>query len=92
MNHTDLILSGGSVVTANEQWDVFDTGAVVIRGENIVEVGPANEITKKYKNSLTIDCSGKTIIPGLINAHTHAPMTLLRGLADDRRLDVWLLG
>ena len=49
MNHTDLILSGGSVVTANEQWDVFDTGAVVIRGENIVEVGPADEIKKKYK-------------------------------------------
>jgi len=89
---TDLILSGATVVTANETWDIFDTGTVVIRGDNIVEVGSANEINNQYENALTIDCSGKTIIPGLINAHTHAAMTLLRGLADDRRLDVWLLG
>ena len=92
MKPKDLILTGATVVTANEEWDVFDTGAVVIRGDNIVKVGSANEINKQYKNALTIDCSGKIIIPGLINAHTHAPMTLLRGLADDRRLDVWLLG
>ena len=92
MKPTDLILSGATVVTANETWDVFDTGTVVIRGDNIVEVGSANEINNQYENALTIDCSGKTIIPGLINAHTHAAMTLLRGLADDRRLDVWLLG
>ena len=52
MNSKDFILSGGSVVTANEQWDVFDTGAVVISGENIVEVGPANEIKEKYSNLL----------------------------------------
>ena len=92
MKPTDLILSGATVVTANETWDVFDTGTVVIRGDNIVEVGSSNEINNQYENALTIDCSGKTIIPGLINAHTHAAMTLLRGLADDRRLDVWLLG
>ena len=92
MKPTDLILSGATVVTANETWDIFDTGTVVIRGDNIVEVGSANEINNQYENALTIDCSGKTIIPGLINAHTHAAMTLLRGLADDRRLDVWLLG
>ena len=40
----------------------------------------------------TIDCNGKVLMPGLINAHTHVPMTLLRGLADDLRLDVWLMG
>ncbi|HCU80112.1 MAG TPA: amidohydrolase [Chloroflexi bacterium] len=92
MKPKDLILTGATVVTANEAWDVFSAGAVVIRRDNILEVGSANEINNKYKNALTIDCSGKTIIPGLINAHTHASMTLLRGLADDRRLDVWLLG
>ena len=40
----------------------------------------------------TIDCGGRVVMPGLVNAHTHVPMTLLRGLADDLRLDVWLMG
>ena len=62
MKPTDLILSGATVVTANETWDIFDTGTVVIRGDNIVEVGSANEINNQYENALTIDCSGKTII------------------------------
>ena len=39
-----------------------------------------------------MDCENKVLMPGLINAHTHVPMTLLRGLADDLRLDVWLMG
>src|SRR5580693_4139241 len=41
---------------------------------------------------LTVDCGGRVVMPGLVNAHTHAAMTLLRGLADDLRLDVWLMG
>jgi 5-methylthioadenosine/S-adenosylhomocysteine deaminase len=39
-----------------------------------------------------IDCAGKVLMPGFVNTHTHVPMTLLRGLADDLRLDVWLMG
>ncbi len=46
----------------------------------------------EYDAAETIDCRGRVVMPGLVNAHTHAPMTLLRGLADDLRLDVWLLG
>ena len=48
MKTTDLILSGATVVTANETWDVFDTGTVVIRGDNIVEVGSSYEINNQY--------------------------------------------
>jgi 5-methylthioadenosine/S-adenosylhomocysteine deaminase len=57
-------------------------------------VGPEGEIKKEYaaRGQETIDCHGKVLMPGLINAHTHVPMTLLRGLADDLRLDVWLMG
>jgi 5-methylthioadenosine/S-adenosylhomocysteine deaminase len=55
-------------------------------------VGPQQEITRDYTANETIDCGGKILMPGLINAHTHVPMTLLRGLADDLRLDVWLMG
>jgi len=54
-------------------------------------VGDA-QIANQYTPAQVIDCGGQLLMPGLINAHTHAPMTLLRGLADDLRLDVWLLG
>ncbi|MBK7448145.1 MAG: amidohydrolase family protein [Anaerolineales bacterium] len=50
------------------------------------------ELKKEYSATETIDCGGKVLMPGLVNAHTHVPMTLVRGLADDLRLDVWLMG
>ncbi|HET91893.1 MAG TPA: amidohydrolase [Chloroflexi bacterium] len=92
MIHADIILTGGSVATMNDEYDLFDPGAVAVRGENIEAVGPAHRIAEAYTADETVDCSGCAVIPGLINAHTHAPMTLLRGLADDLRLDVWLMG
>ena len=92
MEEADLILKGGIVVTMNAAGDVFDPGAVVVQGDRIVAVGPAAEVTAQYTARETVDCAGQAVIPGLVNAHTHLPMTLLRGLADDRRLDVWLLG
>ncbi|MEE8390563.1 MAG: amidohydrolase [Anaerolineae bacterium] len=88
----DVILTGGSVATMNGEFDLFNPGAVAIRGGNIEAVGPADQITAAYAAEDVVDCSGCAVIPGLINAHTHAPMTLLRGLADDLRLDVWLMG
>ena len=91
MEEADLILKGGIVVTMNAAGDVFDPGAVVVQGGRIVAVGPA-EVAAQYTARETVDCAGQAVIPGLVNAHTHLPMTLLRGLADDRRLDVWLLG
>jgi len=92
MEEADLILKGGIVVTMNAAGDVFDPGAVVVQGDRIVAVGPVAEVTAQYTARETVDCAGQAVIPGLVNAHTHLPMTLLRGLADDRRLDVWLLG
>jgi len=88
----DLILSGGTVVTMDDRYLVIHDGSVVLRGERIVAVGTRQEIAQTYTADETIDCSGKYILPGLINAHTHVPMTLLRGMADDLRLDVWLIG
>ncbi len=92
MNKADTILTGGIVVTMNRQYDIFMDGAVAIRGENIVAVGTSADITARFEAETVIDCAGQIIMPGLVNAHTHVPMTLLRGLADDLRLDVWLLG
>ncbi|MDY6872533.1 MAG: amidohydrolase, partial [Chloroflexota bacterium] len=55
-------------------------------------VGPEEEVLEEVQSDKVMDCDGKILMPGLINAHTHVPMTLLRGLADDLRLDVWLMG
>ena len=88
----DRILTNATVITMDAQWQIFSPGAIAITGSAIVAVGHASEISAAYQAETTDDFSGKTIIPGLVNAHTHAPMTLLRGLADDLRLDVWLLG
>jgi len=88
----DVILSNGAVVTMNEELEVFPRGAVVIKDGRIVAVGPAADLGGRYEAEQTIDCAGQVVMPGLINAHTHVPMSLLRGLADDLRLDVWLYG
>lgn len=92
MQKVDLILSGGVVVTMNEDMDIHKDGAVAVRQDMIVAVGPREQIAANYEAAEVIDCAGQYIMPGLVNAHTHVPMTLLRGLADDLRLDVWLMG
>jgi len=90
--NVDVILTGGRVATMNGEFDLLDPGAVAVRGGSIEAVGPADQVGAAYTADEIVDCSGCVVIPGLINAHTHAPMTLLRGLADDLRLDVWLMG
>ena len=88
----DVILTNALVLTMDEKFTQYSPGAVVVHGNDIVAVGPADEISKEYLAKETVDCDGKILMPGLVNAHTHVPMTLLRGLADDLRLDVWLMG
>jgi 5-methylthioadenosine/S-adenosylhomocysteine deaminase len=92
VNPADLILANGVVVTMNAPGDLYARGAVAIRGRDIVAVGPADDILAGWEAPELVDCQGAAILPGLINAHAHVPMSLLRGLADDLRLDVWLFG
>ncbi len=92
MPGADLVLTNAHVVTMDDRFQVFRDGALAILGGKLVAVGPAREVLAAYPGSELVDCGGKALIPGLINAHTHAAMSLLRGMADDRRLDVWLLG
>jgi len=88
----DRLITQGIVLTMDPQWRQFEPGAVAIQGDRIVDVGPASELEARYEAREVVRAPGKVIMPGLVNAHTHVPMTLLRGLADDLRLDVWLLG
>jgi 5-methylthioadenosine/S-adenosylhomocysteine deaminase len=88
----DLLLVNGTVVTMDSADSVFMEGAVAIRGRAIVAVGASDELAARYQARETRDCRGCAIIPGLINAHAHVPMSLLRGLVADQQLDVWLFG
>lgn len=88
----DTLFINALVLTMDEKLNQFSPGAVAVKGDSIAAVGMQEQITKEYTADETIDCGGKVLMPGLVNAHTHVPMTLLRGLADDLRLDVWLMG
>jgi len=91
MNSCDILLTNASVLTMDDDFHDFTPGVVAVTGDRIVAVGVA-ALASEYTAAQQMDCGGQVLMPGLINAHTHAPMTLLRGLADDLRLDVWLLG
>lgn len=88
----DTLFTNAIVLTMDGELNQYDPGAVAVKGDSIIAAGPQAQITKVYSANETIDCGGKVLMPGLVNAHTHVPMTLLRGLADDLRLDVWLMG
>jgi 5-methylthioadenosine/S-adenosylhomocysteine deaminase len=92
MNKVDTLLDNAILLTMDKDYQIFEPGAVAVSGDRIVAVGPSEELNAAYTSNETIDCCRQVLMPGLINAHTHVPMTLLRGLADDLRLDVWLLG
>ncbi|NIV30529.1 MAG: amidohydrolase family protein, partial [Anaerolineae bacterium] len=92
MQLADKLLINGLVVTMNAPGDLVPQGAVAIGGSDILAVGPTEEILSMWEAPEVVDCKGAAILPGLVNAHTHVPMSLLRGLADDLRLDVWLFG
>ena len=91
-NPADLLLVNALVLAMDEEMHQYEPGAVAIRGDAILAVGPEADIRKAYTAKQVMDCNEKVLMPGLVNAHTHVPMTLLRGLADDLRLDVWLMG
>ncbi|MCL4561231.1 MAG: amidohydrolase family protein [Chloroflexi bacterium] len=92
MDKADFIFTNAIVLTMDKDFHQYYPGAVAIKGNSILLAGPEAEVRQQVEADQTIDCGGKILMPGLINAHTHVPMTLLRGLADDLRLDVWLMG
>ncbi len=88
----DVLLRGGTVVTMDAERHVWAPGSVALCGREIAAVGSVEALDAVCDAAQTIDCSDHIVMPGLINTHTHMPMSLLRGLADDLRLDVWLYG
>jgi 5-methylthioadenosine/S-adenosylhomocysteine deaminase len=86
----DLLIVGGTVVTMDKDRRVIEDGAVAVKNGAILAVGKSAEIVKSFPAKQTINATGKAVIPGLINTHTHVPMTLYRGIADDLDLQEWL--
>ena len=85
-----LVVTNGVVVTMDAGNRVLQNGAVAIDGSDIVGVDTAEAIGRAFRGRETIDAAGQIVLPGLINTHTHAPMVLYRGLADDLALMEWL--
>jgi 5-methylthioadenosine/S-adenosylhomocysteine deaminase len=86
----DMIVRGGTIVTMDAGRRVIEDGAVAVRGGRIVAIGKRADIERGYSAREVIDATGRVVMPGLINGHTHVPMTLFRGLADDLDLNEWL--
>ncbi len=86
----DWIWSARYVITENAQHRVIENGAVAIRGDRIVGVGTKAEIDARFQPKQRLDRPDAILAPGLIDTHTHAAMSLLRGVADDKKLQDWL--
>ena len=85
-----LIINNGIVVTVDGSRRILNPGAVVINGSEIVAVDTPAAIASRFKAAQTIDATGKVVMPGLINTHTHAAMVMYRGLGNDLNLMEWL--
>ncbi len=85
----DLLISNGTVLTMDDGNTRIKNGAIAVKNDTIIAIGPADHFST-WRISRKIDAEGGIIMPGLINTHTHAAMTLFRGLADDLPLDAWL--
>jgi 5-methylthioadenosine/S-adenosylhomocysteine deaminase len=86
----DAIYTARYVVTMDGSRRVIENGAVAVRGERIAAVGERTAIERSWQAKQRLDRASAILLPGLINTHTHAPMALLRGIADDLRLQEWL--
>ncbi|MDQ3041005.1 MAG: amidohydrolase [Acidobacteriota bacterium] len=86
----DLIVQNGTIVTMDANRRVIENGAVAVNKGEIVAVGTAVEISQKFSSKQIVNANGKVVIPGLVNTHTHIPMTLFRGISDDLDLQDWL--
>ena len=86
----DWIVTARYVVTMDGARRVIENGAVAVRGERVAAAGPRADILKRFQAKQQLDRPQAILLPGLVNAHAHAPMSLLRGIADDLKLQEWL--
>lgn len=89
-NSSDILIINAKIVTMDSRRSIVDNGFILVRGGKIDSVGAMSDMPKSLRARQTISAAGKVVIPGLINTHTHVPMGLFRGIADDLDLQEWL--
>ncbi|MDO9110148.1 MAG: amidohydrolase family protein, partial [Desulfatirhabdiaceae bacterium] len=90
MQTYDILIQNGMLLTLDPQLTVIENGFIAVKGDTIAHIGSGSD--PSLSADKTIDAHGGIILPGLVNGHTHAAMTLFRGLADDLPLMEWLTG
>jgi len=86
----DILIVGGTIVTMNAKREIIENGAIAITNGKIDLMGTRRIVERNSRAKRVINATGKVIIPGLINTHTHIPMVLFRGISDDLDLNDWL--
>ena len=86
----DLVIHNGTIVTANDSFEMIPDGLICTKAGKLERIEPLADNQSLPAADETIDAGGGLVMPGLINTHTHLPMTLFRGLADDLPLNIWL--
>lgn len=87
--HCDLLLTGGTVVTVDDEHRVYDDGAVAVTGTRIVAVGTAAELAG-WRAEQVVDCTGRAVLPGLVDGHNHLFQGLAKGLGEGMSIVPWL--
>lgn len=90
MQHCDTLIHAGIIVSQDEERQIFYNSSIAIVSGRIADLAPSEEIKKHWLADQVLDLPQSMLLPGLINAHTHAAMTFLRGFADDLSLLEWL--
>ncbi len=84
------IITHATILTMDAEHRIIENGAIAIQGDAIIAIGATDTILQKYNSDELINADNCIVIPGLINAHSHIPMTYFRGVADDLPLATWL--
>ena len=85
----DILIENATIITMGPHMQIVNPGDIMIKDGKIVAINPSTEPRKKNQVKRVIDGTGKVVMPGLINTHTHAAMTLFRGYADDMPRNTW---
>jgi 5-methylthioadenosine/S-adenosylhomocysteine deaminase len=92
LTSVSTIVKNALILTMDGSHSMIENGSIAIRGNEIIAIGTTEDILAEYTSPQTMDASDCIVIPGLINAHTHIPMSYFKGLADDMAFERWLFG
>src|SRR6202142_3726017 len=85
----NLIFADGWLITVNPQRDVLENASVCVEKDRIVAVSTRQDLQRRFPGAEIVDCTGRIVMPGMVNTHTHLFQTLMKGLGDDKVLKQW---